>query len=396
MKTSQKMRSYAERASWIRKMFEEGARLKEKYGADQVFDFSLGNPDLAPPDAFQQALEQAAADSSPGLHGYMANNGYLSTREAVAAQVGREQECELAADDIVMTCGAAGGLNVVLKAILNPNDEVIVISPFFVEYGFYVENHGGRLVTVKSGPDFRLDPAAVEAAITARTRAVIINSPNNPTGRVYGEEELAGLAGVLAGKDILLIADEPYRKIVFDGVRVPSVMKFFPESVVITSYSKDLSLAGERIGHIAVSARMTDKKNFTAALVMANRILGFVNAPALMQRVIEKIQGQSVDVSAYQRRRDLFCQILADADYRFTMPEGAFYLFPESPMPDDAAFVARLAEERILAVPGRGFGCPGYFRLAFCVPDQVIEAAAAGFKAARRQKAETRRQNSVS
>jgi aspartate aminotransferase len=363
-------------------MFEEGARLKREHGPENVFDFSLGNPDLPPPEAFRKALEEAAADTGPGVHGYMANNGYQRTREAVAAQVGREQGCELAPDDIVMTCGAAGGLNTVLKAVLNPGDAVVVIAPFFVEYGFYVENHGGRLVTVDSGPGFRLDPDAVARAVNRRTRAVIINSPNNPTGRVYGEDELSGLARVLDGKDLLLIADEPYRKIVFDGTRVPSIMRFFPESVVITSYSKDLSLAGERIGHIAVSPRMADREEFVAALVMANRILGFVNAPALMQRAVERVQGASVDVSVYQRRRDLFCRILAEAGYSFTVPQGAFYLFPESPVPDDAGFVGVLARERILAVPGRGFGRPGFFRLAFCVPDQVIEAAAEGFRRA--------------
>jgi len=374
-------------ASWIRKMFEAGAALKAQHGADRVFDFSLGNPNLPPPESFHMALTEVAAD--PGLdHAYMPNSGYAETRRAVAGQVSAEQQTAVSAEEIIMTCGAAGGLNVVLKALLNPGETVVVPAPFFVEYRFYAENHGGRLVTAPCRADFDLDLAALESAITDQTRVVIINSPNNPTGAVYPAATLEALGRLLAEKSreldrtIYLVADEPYRKIVYDDVTVPPVFTAYADSLVVTSYSKDLSLPGERIGFIAVNPAAAAKEELLAAMTFANRVLGFVNAPALMQRVVARIQGSQVDLAAYTRKRQLLCDILADCGYDFVRPAGAFYLFPRSPLADDVAFVQKLQESLILAVPGSGFGGPGYFRLSYCVADATITNAAEGFKTA--------------
>ncbi len=384
MAISQKMLAFAERSSWIRKMFEEGAKLKAQYGADQVCDFSLGNPDLPPPAQYQEAVRRITAAETPGSHGYMANNGYPFVREAVAKQIGAEQGMAVGQDDILMTVGAAGAINVVMKSLLDPGDEVIILAPFFVEYNFYVDNHGGVTKIVNTAQDFSLDLAAIEAAITPKTKAIIINSPNNPTGQIYSAAELAGLGALLAkgGQTIYLISDEPYRKIVYDGHTVPSIFKAYRNSLIVSSYSKDLSLPGERIGYIAVHPEIEGKAQLLGAMTLANRILGFVNAPALMQRVVAELQGITVDCSVYGRRRELFCKVLREAGYEFVPPKGAFYMFPKSPIADDAQFVGLLAEEKILGVPGRGFGMPGYFRLAFCVEDAVISRSAEGFKKA--------------
>ena len=384
MAISQKMLSFAERSSWIRKMFEEGARLKAKYGADQVCDFSLGNPDLPPPAQYQEAVRKVTATEGPGAHAYMANNGYPFVREAVAKQITAEQGLVVGQDEILMTVGAAGAINVVMKALLDPGDEVIILAPFFVEYSFYVDNHGGVTKVVNTAEDFSLDLAAIEEAITAETKAIIINSPNNPTGQIYSATELAALAEILkqAPQTIYLISDEPYRKIVYDGHTVPSIFQAYRSSLIVSSYSKDLSLPGERIGYIAVHPEIEGKGQLLGAMTLANRILGFVNAPALMQRVVAELQGVTVDCTIYGRRRELFCKVLAEAGYEFVPPKGAFYLFPKSPIADDARFVGLLAEQKILGVPGRGFGMPGYFRLAFCVEDAVITRSAAGFKKA--------------
>jgi aspartate aminotransferase len=388
MAISTKMNEFARSASWIRKMFEEGARLKAEFGAANVFDFSLGNPDLPPPPQFQQTLLQLAQQDSPGSHAYMPNGGYPFVREAVASRISSEQGVTLTAGEVLMTCGAAGGLNVTLKALLDPGDEVIILAPFFVEYKFYVDNQGGVSRVVNTDGDFDLDLDAIAAAVNNKTKAIIINSPNNPTGQIYSQESLAKLAGVLedaarkyAGP-VFLIADEPYRKIVFDNNEVPSIMQAYENSIVVSSYSKDLSLPGERIGFIAVHPQIAEKIPLIDAMTLANRILGFVNAPALMQRVVAQLQGATVDNRIYTRRREKFCKILADTGYTFMPPKGAFYVFPKSPIADDAEFVGRLQEQKILAVPGRGFGTPGYFRLAFCVDDGVIERSAEAFQKA--------------
>ncbi|MDR9502183.1 MAG: pyridoxal phosphate-dependent aminotransferase [Desulfurivibrionaceae bacterium] len=388
MAISTKMIDFANRSSWIRKMFEEGGKLKAEFGAENVFDFSLGNPDLPPPPAFAENLQKIVAEDGPGSHSYMPNGGYPFVREAVAAQISKEQEVTVTGDEILMTCGAAGGLNVVLKSILNPGEEVIILAPFFVEYNFYIDNQGGVGKVVNTTEDFNLDLAAIEAAISAKTKALIINSPNNPTGQIYPAADLAALGALLSrceekfGSSIFLLSDEPYRKIIFEEYQVPSIFKAYQNSVVVSSSSKDLSLPGERIGYIAIHPAISDKQELLSAMVLANRILGFVNAPALMQRVVATLQGVTVDTDIYTRRREVFCKILADAGLEFTPPKGAFYIFPKSPLEDDAAFVAHLQKYKILAVPGRGFGMPGYFRLAFCVEDGVIARSASAFKEA--------------
>ncbi len=385
---AEKMINFMERASWIRKMFEEGARLKQEHGADKVCDFSLGNPDLAPPETFQEALEQAASDRSPAIHGYMPNAGFPEVRNRIADQVKKDHAVDISADDIIMTCGAAGGLNIIFKAILNPGDEVITPSPYFVEYGFYVDNHGGRLVTIPATEDFSLDIGAIERTINPATKALLINSPNNPTGVIYSDEQLDEVAALLErkgqelGTTIYLVSDEPYRRLAFSGASVPPILSKYRQSIVTTSFSKDLSIPGERIGYVAVHPEIAGKAPLLGALILANRILGFVNAPALMQRVVAQVAGESVDVSIYERRRDLFASVLKEAGYDFVIPEGAFYFFPKSPLEDDTKFVRLLQEELILAVPGSGFGCPGHFRIAFCVDDAVIERAREGFKRA--------------
>ncbi len=373
-------------SSWIRKMFEEGARLKAEHGAENVYDFSLGNPNLEPPEKFRAALKDAAASSDPGVHGYMPNAGYPHVRKPVADYLCDEQEAQVTENEVIMTCGASGALNVILKSILDPGDEVITPAPFFVEYRYYVDNHGGSLKTVPTKPDFNLDIGAISAAINQKTRAVLINSPNNPTGQVYSKESLNELGTLLneKGKElnrtIYLIADEPYRKIVYDGQKVPSIFQSYNESIIATSYSKDISIPGERIGYLAVNPEACFKKELISGMSLANRILGFVNASALMQRVVASVQGVSVDISAYARKRELLCKGLADSGYDFFTPAGAFYLFPGTPIPDDIKFVQALQEELILAVPGSGFGGPGHFRIAFCVADETIINAMPGFK----------------
>ncbi len=374
------------KSSWIRKMFEEGARLKAEHGADNVFDFSLGNPNVPQPEKFRTALKSTAENSTPADHGYMPNTGYPDVRKAVADHISKELEADLSADDLVMTCGAAGGLNVILKTILNPGEAVLTPTPHFVEYGYYADNHGGTLVTVPTKPDFSLDLDGLGSAIDKKTRAVLINSPNNPTGRVYSRESLKALGALLEEKStsldrtIYLISDEPYRKIVYHGVDVPGIFSCYRESIVTTSYSKDISIPGERLGYIAVNPAATHKKDLLAGMALCNRILGFVNAPAFMQRVVAAIQGETADMSAYTRKMNLLCDGLARCGYEFSKPDGAFYLFPKSPIPDDVKFVQALQEERILAVPGSGFGGPGYFRIAFCVDDDTIKNAMPGFK----------------
>jgi aspartate aminotransferase len=389
MPISQRIQAAVQNSSWIRRMFEEGAELKARLGADQVFDFTLGNPDLEPPPGFKEELLAAAQDPRPGLHSYMPNAGLLETRQALAHFLSRVHGLDFKAHDLILTCGASGGLNVILKTLLDPGDEVVVFAPFFPEYLFYADNHGGVARVVETDEHFRLDLERLGEALGPRTRAVIINSPNNPTGQIYDEATLHELGRMLGhhagrhGRPVYLVSDEPYRRLAYDGVQVPSVLAAYPNTLLTTSFSKDLSIPGERLGYVAVSPRATGRGELAGGMILANRILGFVNAPALMQRVVVRLLEVSVDITPYARRRELFCDILEQAGYDFTRPPGAFYLFPQAPGGDDLAFVARLKEENILAVPGRGFGRPGYFRLAFCVPEKVIEAAAPGFARAR-------------
>ncbi len=388
---SSQVQGYLERSSWIRRMFEAGIELKKKHGADAVCDFSLGNPDLPPPVAVCQGLRDLAEEAGqPFAFGYMPNFGYPHVRQALAREVSREQGVDVPPDCLVITCGAAGAINAFYRAVIEPGDEVICPSPYFVEYGFYLENHGGVLKPVPANPaDFSLDLAAIEAAITPRTRAVLINSPNNPTGRIYSREELTALAALLKkhganrSRPIFLLADEPYRFLAFDGAEVPSLLPLYEYAVVVSSFSKNLSLAGARVGYALVNPAMPGREELVSGIILANRILGFVNAPALAQKLLLKALGSQVDVDIYRKRRDCMADVLRDAGYEFAMPRGAFYFFPQAPGGDDVAFCQALTDELILAVPGRGFGTPGYFRLAFCIGEEVIERARAGFKKAR-------------
>ncbi len=375
-----------ESSSFIRKMFETGSELKAKYGAENVFDFSLGNPNVLPPETFNRVLLEKASDRTQ--HAYMPNAGYPDVRQKVAEFASTEQQKELTGDNIVMTSGAGGALNAALKTLLNPGDKVIASTPCFMEYKFYCDNHGGELELVPGTEDFNIDVEAIEKAITEKTAAVIINSPNNPSGRVYPEETIAALGRMLEkksteiGRTVYLISDEPYRKIVYDGVKVPPVLKHYSSSIICTSYSKDLSIPGERIGYLAVNPDAEDYNNLINGIILCNRILGYVNAPALMQRTIAELQGESVDIGLYKKKRDMLAEGLKEMGYEFRLPEGTFYLLVKAPGGDDMKMVDLLLQERILVVPGRGFGIPSYFRIAFCVDEHVITGAMAGFKRA--------------
>jgi len=388
MTISKKIEGIIAGASFIRKMFEEGARLKAQFGAENVYDFSLGNPNVPPPEKFNQILRETVSACGLDDHCYMPNTGYPMVCGSVAEYLAKEQQAPVTEKDVLMTCGASGALNVALKAVLDPGDEVLTPMPCFVEYKFYADNHGGVLKTVATTLDFHLDPEAISAAITAKTKVFLINSPNNPTGQVYPEESLRTLAEILTQKGrqfnrtIYLVSDEPYRKIVYDGVVVPSIFAAYKESIIGTSYSKDISIPGERIGFVAVNPAATYRKDLLGAMAVANRILGYVNAPALMQRVVACMQGMSVDIAEYARKREILCDGLAGFGYDFVRPPGTFYLFPRSPIPDDVEFVNTLKQERILVVPGSGFNGPGHFRIAFCVSDDTIKNSMPGFKKA--------------
>jgi aspartate aminotransferase len=366
-------------------MFEEGNQLKKQYGPDKVFDFSIGNPDIEPPPAFHRVFIKLATEDKQGSHGYMPNAGFPEVREALAHKASKEHQVTLDGSHIIMAVGAAGGLNVVFKTILNPDDEVIVPRPYFMEYRAYVGNHGGRLIEVDTLPDFNLDLAAIQGALSEKTAAVLINSPHNPTGRIYPAKTIAELAALLSahgkrsGRLPYLIADEPYREIVYNNRTVPPILSAYPESLVVNSYSKSLSLPGERIGYIAVSPNISHKDGVINALIYATRILGFVNAPALMQRIVAELTYARVDVDVYARRRDAFKQVLDKVGIPYAEPEGAFYLFCQAPGGNDGAFVDHLKKYRILGVPGSGFGKPGWVRFAYCVDEKVIQASGEAF-----------------
>ncbi len=386
MSIAKKIEESIAKSSWIRRMFEDGIRLKEQYGSENVFDFTLGNPFPEPPEKLHVLIQKEIIDNKPGMHGYMPNAGYVETRQALAAHLSDVYGVPLTSSHIVMTCGAGGALNVILKTLLDPQDEVIAPVPFFVEYQAYTENHGGVFKSVASESHFALNLPALEQAITPKTKAVLINSPNNPSGKVYERETIDALATLLKarstayGRPIYLISDEPYRDIVYDGTEVPSILAAYPDSLVATSFSKTLSIPGERIGYIAASPGLADGTIALEGLVLSNRILGYVNAPALMQRIIPALLGVTVDIDIYKRKRDLLCDGLAAIGYEFTKPMGAFYLFPESPLEDEVAFVRALQAKNILTVPGRGFGAPGFFRIAYCVADETIMNAMPGFE----------------
>jgi aspartate aminotransferase len=368
-------------SSFIRKMFEEGMKLKKELGAENVYDFSIGNPDLPPPDLFYTVLGRFAAEKAPGSSAYMPNAGFPAVRSKIAVKAGKDQGVTLNETHILMTVGAAGGLNVLFKTLLNPEDEVIVPTPYFVEYNAYVSNHGGKLITVPSQPDFSLDLGQIKKQINEKTAAVLINSPHNPTGTVYSVEQIKKLGELLAQESsrikrtIYLIADEPYREIVYDDVVVPGVLSYYDNSFVVTSFSKSLSLPGERIGYIAISPSICDLETTVSGLTLCNRILGFVNAPAILQRAVAELTEAKVNVDIYRKRRDILAEALLKAGFSFTLPAGAFYFFVKSPLTNDVDFVQYLKKYNILSVPGSGFGGPGYFRLCYAVEDAVIQRA---------------------
>jgi aspartate aminotransferase len=373
-----------ENASWIRRMFEEGVRMKRERGVDAIFDFSLGNPDVEPPPAVLDALRRIAASNLPGAHGYMPNPGYTEVREAVAGKLRRETGLNFTAEDVFMTVGSAGACNVILKSILDPGDEVIVLMPFFPEYQFYIANHGGRMVRVETDATFLPDMERMAAAITSRTRAIILNTPNNPTGRVYPESILRDLQTVLAraGQPITVISDEPYKSFVYDGQHQPEVASFIANTAICNSWSKSLGLPGERIGYLALSPQLDDAVHLRAACAFCNRTLGFINAPAIWQRVLLETLDETVDAAPYQHKRNILCDALEAIGYEVVRPEGAFYIFLKTPIPDDIAFTRLLANEGVLAVPGTGFGRAGYIRLSLTIPLERIEKSVGGFERA--------------
>jgi aspartate aminotransferase len=374
-------------ASWIREMFEQGRRLKAEFGADRVFDFSLGNPNATPPAAFFDALQAVAAERAAPLHRYMPNAGFDETRAAVAGFLSGEYRIEIEPSAVVLTSGAAGGMNVVLRAICNPGDEVLVLAPYFPEYRFYAQQAGGQMVLVQTDDEFQPDLPAIQAALTARTRAIIVNTPNNPSGAVYTEEKCRALGALLARYDrperpLYLLCDDPYRRIIYDLEWCPTPARHYARTVIISSYSKDVSIAGERLGYIAVPPAVPERELLLAALTMLNRTLGFVNAAAFMQRVIARCAGALCDVSFYRENRDLLCGALREFGYDLALPRGALYAFPKTPIADDVAFVEALLKHRVLAVPGRGFGRPGHIRLSFCTDRRTIEGGLPGLEAA--------------
>ena len=386
MTIAQSVGESIESGSWIREMFEIGERLKLKNGAENVFDFSLGNPVLEPPEEVHKELLNLLKIPSKGMHRYMPNAGYFETREFIAGIMQKETKLPFKSDDLVMSVGAGGGLNVVLKSLLDPGDEVLALTPYFVEYRAYVENHGGILALARTTPEFQPDLNSIEETLNRQTKVVIINSPNNPTGAVYSQKILDSLGELLKRKEeefghpIYLLSDEIYRNIVFDGVINCNVFLSYSNSILVNSFSKDLGLAGERIGYIAIHPDIIGIKALRQALVYCNRILGFVNAPAMMQKILPFLGNTKVDISIYEKLRNEMFSMIVDLGFEAIKPKGAFYIFPKSPDPDDVAFVRMAQEENILLVPGSGFGGSGYFRISLCCNLETIKNSRPGFE----------------
>jgi aspartate aminotransferase len=370
-----------ERSSWIRRMFEIGLQLRRERGAENVFDFTLGNPDVEPPEAVIDALRRVVAANCPGSHGYMPNAGYPAVRATIANRLTARSGVLFTADDIVMTNGAAGAINTVLKSILDPGDEVLVLNPYFPEYRFYIENHGGRMVLVETDERFQPDIARIRAAITPRTKALILNSPNNPTGALYSAGLLRELNAAIR-EPMLVISDEPYRPLTYDGVEPPETLRIVDRAVLAWSWSKAMAVPGERIGYLAIPPRLPEAAALRNACTFANRILGYINAPAIWQWVVGEVPDATVDVRGYQEKRDLLCDALCAMGYDAPRPQGSFYVFPKTPIADDVAFIRLLQEEGILAVPGAGFGRGGYMRLSLTIPRAAIERSLPGFERA--------------
>lgn len=382
---SDKVMDNLKRASWIRAMFEQGNKLKQEFGDENVYDFSIGNPEVDPPEEVVKAINEIAADKTPGTHRYMPNAGYPFVKEAISGKLTSIYGMEVPSDNICMVCGAAAGLNVVFKSILNPDEEVIIFAPYFAEYKFYVGNGGGTPIVVETNEDFQIDVDAFKDAITSNTKAVLINSPNNPTGVIYSEETLQSMAAVINEKEkelginIILISDEPYNEIIYEIKKLPVVFNIFDKTIVVNSYSKSLALPGERIGYIAVSPKIEDCDKLMAAIIFNNRTLGFVNAPAFSQRVVAKAINASVDPSIYKERRDILYNHLISLGFECQKPDGAFYLFVKSPVEDELDFVATAQKYNVLVVPGRGFGRAGYFRMSFCGNMDTIKRSLPAF-----------------
>lgn len=375
-------------SSAIRAMFEEGKRLADIYGVENVYDFSLGNPNVEAPKQIKEAILEILDTEEPVvLHGYMSNSGYEDVRGAVAANINQKFKTDFTQENIIMTVGAAGGLNVILKTLLNPGDEVVVFAPFFGEYRSYTANFSGKLVVVPPNTaDFQPNLKEFEALITPKTKCVIVNTPNNPTGVVYSEETIQAMAAIMEkkqkeyGTDIYLISDEPYRELAYDGVTVPYLTKYYKNTVIGYSYSKSLSLPGERIGYLVLPNELADFEKVVAAANVATRILGYVNAPSLMQKVVAKCLDAEVDIAYYNRNRETLYEGLKDLGFSCIKPQGAFYLFIKSPIEDEKEFCEAAKKYNILVVPGSAFGCPGYFRMAYCVSYDMIMRALLKFK----------------
>lgn len=384
---SNKMKELVAGSSTIRAMFEEGKKLSSIYGKENVFDYSLGNPNVEPPESVKNTIIDILSEESPNLvHGYMNNSGYEDVRAKIADFTNKKYNLNLTENNVVMTCGAAGGLNIIFKTILNPEDEVIVFAPYFGEYRAYTNNYDGNLVVVPSNTDtFEPSLEEFENKITSKTKIVIINSPNNPTGVIYSEEVIKSLANILNKKQkefnssIYLISDEPYREIVYDDIKVPYLLSYYNNSIIGYSYSKSLSLPGERIGYIVANSNLDDFDIFMQGLNVANRVLGFVNAPSLFQRVIARTLGAEVDVDIYKKNRDLLYNHLTKIGFSCVKPNGAFYLFPKSLIEDDVKFCQDAKKFNLLIVPGTAFGCPGHFRISYCVSYDKIEKSLAAF-----------------
>ena len=387
---SAEMATQLEQSSWIRRMFESGIELKQREGADKVQDFSLGNPDVPPPQGAAGVLRDLAETvGNPLSLGYIPNAGLPALRRHLAEVLGAEQQIGLTGDQVMVTCGAAGGLCALLRSLLEPGDDVVCPAPFFPEYRFYAAHFGGQVRTVDTlRPDFQLDVPALAAAIGPRTRVVLVNSPNNPTGALYPEGDLRALADAIEtvnrdrARPVLLVSDEPYRQLVYDGLTVPPFLPLSRYAVVVGSFSKSLSLAGERIGYLALHPEMPQGAQLGAAIALNVRTLGYVNAPLIGQRLVDALLETPIDVGIYAQRREAMCAVLDAAGVTYSKPQGAFYVFPCAPGGDDVAFVNHLLAQRILAVPGRGFGAPGYLRLSYAVELSVIRAAEAGFRRA--------------
>lgn len=384
-----KMVTLVKNSSAIRAMFEEGKIMAAKYGAENVYDFSLGNPNVPAPEEVKQAiLEEMEQEDPVVLHGYMNNSGYEDVRGAIADSINKKFGTSFGEQNIIMTVGAAGGLNVILKTLLNPGDEVIAIAPYFGEYNSYVSNYDGKIVVVSPNTEtFQPNLKELEEKITAKTKAVIVNSPNNPTGVVYSEDTIKEMADILRkkqkelGTDIYLISDEPYRELVYDGIKVPYLTKYYENAIIGYSYSKSLSLPGERIGYLVIPSEVSDAEDVIAAANVANRILGYVNAPSLMQKVVAKCLDAKVDVPFYNRNREALYNGLKELGFECIKPEGAFYLFVKSPTEDEKVFCGAAKKHNILIVPGSSFACPGYVRIAYCVSYETIMNSMPGFKA---------------